>query len=191
MKDKKKNVRGDDARFGSIKYNKNSTPELLVKTLSEGNSNAAFCAVANIGQRTFYKWVNKHPEFAEAYDIGKMKQQKRHEDLARNNIIMHDEDGKFNTVLWSIMARNMHNYTEHRKVKINGLDKAKTPTEQLGKVMDAMSNGELTSREAKDMASFIEVGVNIIEKTDLMQRVAAIEIAMGSGVKDEDFKEES
>lgn len=191
MKDKKKNVRGDDARFGSIKYNKNSTPELLVKTLSEGNSNAAFCAVANIGQRTFYKWVNKHPEFAEAYDIGKMKQQKRHEDLARNNIIMHDEDGKFNTVLWSIMARNMHNYTEHRKVKINGLDKAKTPTEQLGKVMDAMSNGELTSREAKDMASFIEVGVNIIEKTDLMQRIAAIEIAMGSGVKDEDFKEES
>jgi hypothetical protein len=51
------------------KYN----PALHIRMLSEviisGNAVVAFCGRARIGRSTFYRWLDKYPEFAYAYEL--------------------------------------------------------------------------------------------------------------------------
>lgn len=179
-----------DPRFGSKKYNPDTSPGLIIRVYANGDSHATFCSQLNIGSKTFYRWAETYPEFAEAIDIGKMKQQKKHEDLAKQYMVGYEEDGKLNTTLWSMFARNRHGYTEHRRIKIPGLDTAKTPVEQLEKIMNQLALGRLTSLEAKNLTALVESATNIMEKTEMLKRIELLEASLESGVSDSEFKEE-
>lgn len=50
---------------------KDTYPEELIKMMSEGALNCHIFSKWNIHKDTFYQWMYDHPEFKEAYEIGK------------------------------------------------------------------------------------------------------------------------
>jgi len=44
--------------------------ELLIKTMSGGDTLACFCADIGIHRESAYEWMKKHPEFSNAYKKG-------------------------------------------------------------------------------------------------------------------------
>lgn len=47
--------------------------EEIVKYLAEGHTIAAFAGHIGVGLRTVYDWLKRHPEFADAHEIAKLK----------------------------------------------------------------------------------------------------------------------
>lgn len=165
-------------------------PAQLIKLFKEGKDRSAFCADHSIASRTFDMWLAEYPEFAEAYEIAKQKAHDWFMTVALDNMVEQHEGKKLNTTLWSMLMRNRFELTEHRKLKMEGLKKAKTFAGQMKVVMDELAKGNLTAAEAQQMAKLIESGVNIYEATELEKRVAEIEKANRIGVSDSEFKEE-
>jgi len=64
-------------RFGGKKYKEEVHCPMIVEVMNNQGTMAAFCTQAQIGDSTFYNWMNKHPVFHECYRIGCM--------IARNN----------------------------------------------------------------------------------------------------------
>lgn len=62
-------LRGIDRKDGE--YDTDFHPHDLLKHMGEGNSRSEVCAAWGITYSTFNNWLDKHPELAEAYAIGK------------------------------------------------------------------------------------------------------------------------
>lgn len=174
---------------GQTKYRK-TWPAELINCLAQGHSYATFCSDKEISEQGFYDFLDKHPEFNEAYATGKMKNKKWMENIARDHMSVGEEDNKLNTTLWSMLMRNRHDLTEHRKVKIPGISRAKSSKGKMKKIMEQVQAGKLTAAEALQLANLIETDAIVFEKTELIKRVEQIENATATGVKDDEFKEE-
>ena len=175
---------------GQTKY-RNTWPKELIAILSKGKSYSAFCAKNDLSEQGFRDFLKKHKEFADAYEVGRQKSKAFMEQLAFDHISVGEEDSKLNTTVWSMIMRNRFGLTEHRKVKVPGIDKAKTFAEKMKKIDTLVANGDLTTHEAAQLSKYIETGANVFEKTELVKRVEQIESSVASGVSDTDFKEEA
>lgn len=176
-------------KWGESKYLE-EMPAKLIEMFTEGKDREDFCSCYEICYTTFDLWLAKHKEFAQAYEVAKIKAKVWFNDLARGQLIEHHEGDKLNTKLWSMMMRNRFELTEHRKLKIEGLKKAKNFADQMKVVLHELANGNLTASEAQQLSKLIETGVAIYEATELEKRVSEIEKANQLGVADSEFKEE-
>jgi len=174
---------------GQTKY-KETMPAQLIEMFSRGEDREDFCALHVISYATFDIWLQHQSEFAEAYEVAKVKAKTWFNKLARDHLINEHEGPKLDSKLWSMLMRNRFELTEHRKLKMLGLDKAKSPVDQVKIVMSELAAGNLTGSEAQQIAKLIETGVTVNEHTELEQRVAEIEKAGRIGVSDDKFKEE-
>jgi hypothetical protein len=52
-----------------------SLPEHFIKTMASGFSPAAVAGSLLISRSTLYNWIEEHPEFAEAIEVGKAARQ--------------------------------------------------------------------------------------------------------------------
>jgi len=52
-------------------FDKNFHPQDLLKHMQEGSTRSEICAAWGITYSKFNDWIDKHPEFAEAYSVGK------------------------------------------------------------------------------------------------------------------------
>ncbi len=177
------------AAKGQTKY-KPTMPAELIEMFSRGKEKCHFCAKHNISLTAFDNWVKEKPEFAEAYEIGKVKAESFLRDIADSQLIEHHEGSKLNTKLWSMLMRNRFGMTEHRKLKMLGIDKAKSAVAQMKIVLAELSKGNLTGSEAHEVARLIETGIKVFEATELEKRVAEIELANKIGATGSEFKEE-
>lgn len=176
-------------KWGESKYLE-TMPEQLIEMFSRGEDREDFCAFHSISEATFSAWLLKHTEFSEAYDIAKLKAKHWFNSVARNHLTYEHEGTRLDSKLWSMMMRNRFELTEHRKLKLLGLDKAKSAVDQMKLVMAELAAGNLTGSEAQQVAKLIESGVTVYEATELEKRVAEIEKASRVGVADDEFKEE-
>jgi len=173
------------------KYTK-EMPKKLIGMFEKGESRAHFCASLSISKGTFSKWLIANPEFAEAYEIAKDKAQK----WFMNKALAHIEEEnnpeapttKLNTTLWSMIMRNRFDFTEHRKLKVPGLAKAKNFVEQLQAILSELAKGNLTASEATQLSKLVEVGMKVFEVTELERRVSQIEQGQRIGASDDEFK---
>ena len=69
-----------------LKYREKFCNE-LIKHMQDGYSFDSFGSIADCGRQTLYDWVNKYPEFKEAYAQGKAKALKFYENLLRTKMI--------------------------------------------------------------------------------------------------------
>lgn len=147
------------------KYKENY-PELFIKICKNKGSICDFCVEVGIGRATFYNWVDEHPEFKLAFNIGK--------ELTEQWLTQVGVDGikaeKFNSTVWSILMRNKCSYVEHRKVGID-FSSCKTPDEKMALLDQRISEGRLTPKEAKDLADYIKASAEIHEKTEITKQV--------------------
>ena len=119
---------------GQTKY-KETMPAQLIEMFSRGEDREDFCALHVISYATFDIWLQHQSEFAEAYEVAKVKAKTWFNKLARDHLINEHEGPKLDSKLWSMLMRNRFELTEHRKLKMLGLDKAKSPVDQVKIVM--------------------------------------------------------
>ena len=172
-------------------------PDELIEMLTEGDGRESFCAKHSISEQTFSRWLLEHKDFAEAYKIGQAKAKHWWVRLGKQNIFNEgrDEEGneapKFNHVLWSMMMRNKFDWTEHRKLNIPGLAKAKNFAEQMSHILGELAIGNLTGSEAQQLCKLVETGVRVYENTEIEKRLTQVEQAQRIGIDDSEFKEET
>lgn len=154
------------SRPDCLKY-KETYPQLLIDLFKEGYDVASFCAEANITKKTFYVWLQTHPEFADAYEIALPKAEAYWFDLGRQGAC-----GKIpiNPTMWSIVMRNRFNYTEHRKIYLPEFADAKTPLEMTHRIATGIATGAITASEATQLAAVVVASARIEENTAQLQK---------------------
>lgn len=157
--------------FGRPTLYKETHPELLISIFKDKGDIADFCCKLMITRTTFYEWIDVHPEFAEAYKVAK---EFTNQWLTHAGIYGMSMGKDFNATVWSMLMRNRCDFTEHRKIPID-LTQCKTSDEEMKMVKRKMAKGELTASEAKAMADIVSIGAQVHEKTEVEQRLAAIE----------------
>ena len=93
-------------------YDKDNTPKLLIEHMREGNSFISFCARHSIPRRTAYNWLEKHPEFKEAKEIGDKEAQSWWEDLGRTLAL------KGNSAVYIFNMKNRFGWTDKRGLDV-------------------------------------------------------------------------
>lgn len=139
------------------KYKEKTYIKLLFKIFEKGDDISTFCAQISVCRDTFYDWVSRHGPFRIAYQIAKEKARHWWECMGKKNVL----NPKFNSTLWSMNMRNRHGYSEHRKVRVKGLNSDQTYAVQHKYIVDALGRGELTASEANMLAGLIAVGAKV------------------------------
>ncbi|MEI6529714.1 MAG: hypothetical protein WCN88_04980 [Candidatus Falkowbacteria bacterium] len=117
-------VKKERYQITPTKYDAAAHTALLLKMLSQGNSRAMFCAEVKIAARTFNDWLEKYPEFLDAYETGMVDAQAYWEKMAVDNM----GAPNFNYSLWLAIMRDRFNYSEHKKFKFKGINTVKAAT---------------------------------------------------------------
>ena len=152
-------------------YNAEVHIPLLDEIFSNGKSIAAFCVAAKIVRATFHNWVNKYPEFEEEYEMAVLKSEVYWEEYGQNNAML----PHFNYSWWAAKMRNCFGWSEHRKLKIKGIDTARTANDKYNLVLNAVAQGELTAHEIKQLSETILTGTKIYKETELENKVTELE----------------
>jgi hypothetical protein len=172
--------------LGSKKYNPHYHCAQIIAILAAGDGSAEFCSLNNISHETFSVWNEKHPEFHAAYLVAKQKGKAWWEKIAKQHLTIYsskdkDEDTvKFNQTLWSMIMRNRFGYTEHRRIGVKGIEKLQENQDskfsrQFNKLLDAMSEEQLTAHEAQQFAKLLESGAKLYETEQLVGRLESLE----------------
>lgn len=159
----------------NLKYDKDKHPDSLIKIFANGDSWAKFCAENSIGEKTFYNWLDRYPEFADAYAVARMKALAWWEDRGKKGI----GQEHFSATAWSMVMRNRFNYTEHRRIQIPGFDEAVTPIDKLKKIETAVGCGTLTGSEINYMVGLVEAGVRVLQNTKMEDDLELIKTTLG------------
>lgn len=147
-------------------YDPEVHPNQLIELMSEGANYSYFCSKNHICEKTFFNWVNAHPEFMAAYDIAKAKARSWLEEIARTSLT----SPHFQATVWSMMMRTRCRMSEHRTVQLD-FTKCKSATEKMKVLEKEINEGNLTTAEAKHLAEFIKCGAEVHEKTEIAKQV--------------------
>jgi len=85
--------------------------EMLIEYMSKGMTFTAFASQIGVCRRALYKWLDKHPEFVHAKNIGSAKSEDYMLELAHSQMI----DGKLNNTAWIFMMKNMHGWRDKQE----------------------------------------------------------------------------
>lgn len=147
-------------------------PELhcraIIEICSDGGDVPAFCSKFFINRDTFHDWLDKHPEFEEAYLLAKDRGSQYYEKMINDN----KDNPNFNLAAITFLMRNRYGYTNDRRIRIKGMSKAKTHNERLHTVDKQVDVGNLTAKEAQCFANYVAISAKIDEVT---QQAADIE----------------
>lgn len=162
-----------------IKYDKDIHIKMLIESFETGQDIAAFCSKAEISSRCFHLWVQKHKEFKEAYEIAREIAHSWWADQGQAALLL-CQGTSFDTKLWSIIMRNRFGHTEHRRVKVSSLKRAKTFSDQFQCIVNELSEGNITTKEAGELVGAIATGARIDEVTKLQDKVNTLQEAVMS-----------
>lgn len=148
--------------------------EQFLNLSADGWSKEEICLEWLISHQTFYDWQNKHPEFLEAVKRGTqlskgwwMRQAREH--------LSSSKEFPFNAVLWSMNMRCRFGMTEDQLPHVAKFAKAKTIKEKAEALTEALSHGVIAPSQANLALDAVSKEANLIEKSDLIKRVEALE----------------
>lgn len=132
-------------------YDEKKHIQLLYKIFANCESIYAFCDEALITRKTFYNWVKKHNKFEEAYDIALCIGARQFEKSPQINA------ENFNFPYWSTVMKNRYQYFKTRiETKPND-----TPKNRIEAVWEGITNGDLSTQQATQLASLAVTQANI------------------------------
>lgn len=150
----------------------------LVDMAEEGKFICHFCGEIKIARSTFYEWINNYSEFAAAYAIAKNLNESYLVDMGISGIQGLQPGASFNATAWSIIMRNKCNYAEHRKIKID-FASCKSTAEKVALLDKHVSEGRVSTTEAKHLSEYIASCVKIDENTEAKKRLEEVEKSLG------------
>ena len=120
-------------------------PEML-KMANDGAMVCDYAGEWEISEGTFFRWVQEHQEFRDAYKVAKAAQKRWWFNQAKQHLLC-SKGESFNATAWSMCMRNMGVSTDERKIEID-IDGC-TPEEGIKHVKKLMSKAQLTPKEGK------------------------------------------
>ena len=151
--------------------------QVVIDTMRDGHGVAEVCLTLEIVEKTFYNWVNQHPNFSEAYKLARTYcrawwERKLHDNVASKN---------FNERAWRLQVHNRFSeiYCEGRKVKIKKLRETKSYSEDGQAIKHAIADGEITPDEAWKIMQMLVADANLKERTELEARLVELEKCEG------------
>ncbi len=134
---------------------------LLIEIGKQGLSILHFCAKVGILQATFWVWIDKYDDFSEGYQTYKIWVKIYWECVARDNL----DNPNFNYVLFKTLTRITR--ADVDSLCIRGLAAKKSATKRIGLILEHISEGSITGRDAKLAAEVVAIGVDVQERTDM------------------------
>jgi hypothetical protein len=157
-------------------YRPDFHPTELMRLMKEkGYQVAQCCRDWEISRDTFYNWCYVHKEFSDAYKIGRESKEAWWWDAAQGGMFT-EKGTNFNAVAWSMAMRAGNGVnTDERKIAMPELQEAKTFDEQTAVVKRYLSEGKITTKEAKAIQDVIATGAKVHEVTELKTKLEAVE----------------
>lgn len=132
----------------------------------------AFCAEHMIGEDTFYRWVNTHPNFAKCYSLGKIYARESweiegealREETNPPGVISH----KFEH--WKLIGWSRFGVSKNGRVKLN-LDPKDNPSQHYAQLLYQAANGDFTAAEIKQLMEAVNVGLNTHQVFELQKEI--------------------
>lgn len=144
--------------------------EQLIQTMASGKSYIQFLADLNVGVQTFYEWIDRYPNFAEAYKVGKVRGQAYWEAKIHDNLF----DERFNVGAAKWLMGQRYGMANHRSRRKNWLHPADImgSLERLCKLYetDVVSDNEFNA----DVKALLDIAT-LKEKHDITKRVEELE----------------
>lgn len=155
----------------SSKY-KEEYVDVAIDFLSEGKSTHELCAKLKIGQTTFYDWQAVHEEFRDAVDIGLENGIAYWLEYGRQNM----ENPEFNESAFSNYLGRVYGITKQKRSRVDL--RAGSLGESFSKLLDAVANAQVSTKETKELSGVLMDGVSISEHTELTNKLKALEEKM-------------
>jgi hypothetical protein len=161
MNQSKKRKMGPKGKYIPTKH-----PLDIVDILKKGGFMEDFCDKHDITERTFYYWIEKHPEFKEAYEKGLMKGKSKwinHPKRFMNNAHNHQ--------YWNSVMKNRFGWNKHRFL----IDPNAGPAKLVKQGLQLLSKGEINEFQFDRILAAADTKVRIKELTEYRKRLEHLE----------------
>lgn len=116
-----------------------------VAAYQDGKNNNQVMLVLGISRKTFYDWINKHPDFEAAVEIGRLHAEDHWIELMKENILLTAGPGgqKFNTSGWIFYMKNNFRWKDQRAVELSGPGGGPLELDEWASLTDEEREGKL------------------------------------------------
>ncbi len=139
--------------------------ERMLKLFNEGLSQVEVATELGLTYDSYLLYQKLYPEFHESVVKGVQLLLCWYIRKGRENL----GNSKFNACVYAKQMANLF------RNKIPALKTAKTFTDKINVILTALSEGEVTAIEAKQLAETIAIGAKVEEITELKQRIEELE----------------
>ena len=129
---------------------------------------------------TIDNWCAQYPQFLLSYTRAKSYRAAWMMDQTQEGLIT-DKGTTFNAQAMGMMLKYDGNQLDERFIKMPKLADAQTFAEQSKVVLGAFAAGEITAKEANQIADIISKSAKVEETTELRRMLEAIEVARKQG----------
>jgi hypothetical protein len=162
---------------------KDDYPERLINILKQGNTLVAFCAEVMVSKKTLYDWLDIHPKFKEAYELGMALSEQYWIKMGEDNV----DNPDFNYNHYAFQLGSRFGISKTRKAKGKKVAPSgkvvKNPKNLLERFNNAIldyPDGEISIEELEKLGASFSKMADIKEREDIAIRVAEIEASMNA-----------
>lgn len=137
----------------------------------------------NLGvvNKTLYNWADEHPSFLQAFTYARNASKAFMAKTVREGISNPD----FNPRTPEVYMKFIMKVSEAREINLRGLKKAKTFSDKARVVIDAVADGKITTREAKEICETIAIGAKVEEVDALKTKLEEVEELIKKGISND------
>jgi len=160
-------------------YDEDKHCRLLIETMCDKDKGtmSAFCVVAGIGERTFYRWINEHKVFDDLYAFCKMYSREAWEqyghELRDRQLPMGTIDHAFE--YWRLIGWSRFGISKNSRIRLN-LDANSTPDKHYAQLLKQASEGDFTAGEIKQLMEAINVGLNTHQVFNMQKEIDELKL---------------
>lgn len=160
--------------------------ELVIEMFSNGKTLADFCVKVGTGRKTVFKWMDRYPNFAKAYEYARECAKAHRDDFAQKNMwISYGEEGtNFDVKSYMALTKPRFNDMNRESPHLKLFNKKKNPDlfEAVQKLADATAKEEITTEQAKAIAAIISTASNIKQIEVLAGKLEEVEKIIKDGM---------
>ena len=153
------------------KYDKDKYIPIMRKMFAQGDLLSAYLSAVQLHSSSFYEWLDKYPEFEDAYVLSLQDCKTWWENLGKNGV---NQPG-FNFALYNSVMINNFGQTPNRKLKIKNIASVESHTDRFNVVMQEVATGGLTGHELKQLSDSLVCGVKIAEVTTMANDIKELQ----------------
>lgn len=161
-------------------YNPDIHPAECIEMGKQGYFAVEMALHWDIAVETINEWCHSHPEFSKAYARAKQHRAAWMMKATRGGLQL-PKGYTFNAQAMGMMLKYDGVQLDERLIKMPKLADATTFAEQSKVVLGAFAAGEITAKEANQIADIISKSAKVEETTELRRMLEAIEVARKQG----------